>query len=119
MLSEESIVMMYNFKLLQTQLNMHKIEKMMVIPAPDTYKRYCNLNVEITYIFKLLRSTKDLFTIYKSIFPKSDTTVTCIFEQAFICSSCGIVFVTTTASKQALLILDMAGPEKIPCVNIA
>jgi hypothetical protein len=27
--------------------------------------------------------------------------------------------VTTTASKQALLILDIAGPEKIPCVKMA
>jgi hypothetical protein len=29
------------------------------------------------------------------------------------------VFVTTTASKHALLILEIAGPEKIPCVKIA
>lgn len=30
-----------------------------------------------------------------------------------------MVFVTTTASKQALLILDMAGPENIPWVRMA
>lgn len=36
-----------------------------------------------------------------------------------MCSSCGIVLVTTTASKQALLILEIAGPEKIPWVKIA
>jgi hypothetical protein len=30
-----------------------------------------------------------------------------------------MVLVTTTASKHALLIREMAGPEKIPCVNIA
>jgi len=30
-----------------------------------------------------------------------------------------MVLVTTTASKQALLILEMAGPEKIPWVNTA
>jgi hypothetical protein len=27
--------------------------------------------------------------------------------------------VTTTASKHALLILEIAGPEKIPCVRMA
>lgn len=45
--------------------------------------------------------------------------LTCILEQSFMCPSCGIVFVTTTASKHALLILDIAGPEKMPCVRIA
>lgn len=34
-------------------------------------------------------------------------------------SSWGIVFVTTTASKAALFILEIAGPEKIPWVRIA
>lgn len=36
-----------------------------------------------------------------------------------ICVSWGILLVTTTASKTALLIRDMADPEKIPCVSIA
>lgn len=36
-----------------------------------------------------------------------------------MCLSCGIELVTTTASKQALLILEMAGPEKMPCVSMA
>lgn len=36
-----------------------------------------------------------------------------------MCCSCGMVLVTTTASKHALLIRDTAGPEKIPWVKIA
>lgn len=44
---------------------------------------------------------------------------TWILLQCLILSSCGIVFVTTTASKLALLIREMAGPEKIPWVKIA
>lgn len=36
-----------------------------------------------------------------------------------MCCSCGMVLVTTTASKQALLIRDTAGPEKIPWVRMA
>lgn len=44
---------------------------------------------------------------------------TCIFGHAFIFSSCGMVLVTTTASKGALLMREMAGPEKMPCVRIA
>lgn len=34
-------------------------------------------------------------------------------------SSCGMVFVTTTFSKQALLMREIAGPEKIPWVRMA
>lgn len=49
----------------------------------------------------------------------SDQRPTCTLEQSFIWVSWGMVFVTTTASKQALFILEMAGPEKIPCVKIA
>lgn len=45
--------------------------------------------------------------------------LTCILEQCFIFSSCGIVFVTTTASKQALLMREIAGPEKMPWVKMA
>lgn len=44
---------------------------------------------------------------------------TCILGQWFIFSSCGIVLVTTTASKQALLMREIAGPEKMPWVRIA
>lgn len=44
---------------------------------------------------------------------------TCIFGHAFIFSSCGMVLVTTTASKGALLMREMAGPEKMPCVRMA
>jgi len=44
---------------------------------------------------------------------------TLIFGHSLMCFSCGIVFVTTTASKQALLIREIAGPEKIPCVGMA
>lgn len=40
--------------------------------------------------------------------------LTWILGHCFILSSWGIVFVTTTASKQALLIREIAGPEKIP-----
>lgn len=46
-------------------------------------------------------------------------TSTWILEQCFILSSCGMVLVTTTASKAALFILEIAGPEKIPWVRIA
>ncbi len=42
-----------------------------------------------------------------------------IFGQSFMWISCGMVLVTTTASKHALLMRDTAGPEKIPCVRIA
>lgn len=45
--------------------------------------------------------------------------LTWILGQFSMCSSCGMVFVTTTASKHALLMRWMAGPEKIPCVRIA
>lgn len=45
--------------------------------------------------------------------------LTCIRGQSFICCSCGMVLVTTTASKQALLILEIAGPENMPWVSIA
>jgi len=44
---------------------------------------------------------------------------TWILFEFFIFSSCGIVFVTTTASNGELLILDIAGPLKIPCEQIA
>ena len=44
---------------------------------------------------------------------------TCILGQDFIFSSCGMVLVTTTASKGALLMREMAGPENIPCVRMA
>ena len=44
---------------------------------------------------------------------------TFIFGACFILSSCGIVFVTTTASNIELLIREVAGPEKIPCVQTA
>lgn len=39
--------------------------------------------------------------------------------QSFMWASCGIVFVTTTASKQAALMREMAGPEKMPWVKMA
>lgn len=42
-----------------------------------------------------------------------------ILLQCLILSSCGIVLVTTTASKLALLIREMAGPEKMPWVKMA
>lgn len=45
--------------------------------------------------------------------------LTCIFGQSFMCPSWGMVLVTTTASKQASFIREMAGPLKIPCVSIA
>lgn len=45
--------------------------------------------------------------------------LTCILEQCFIFSSWGIVLVTTTASKQALLMREIAGPEKMPWVKMA
>ena len=44
---------------------------------------------------------------------------TCILVQFFMFSACGIVLVTTTASNLDLDILDTAGPDSIPCVNIA
>lgn len=50
---------------------------------------------------------------------KRNETLTWILGHCFILSSWGIVFVTTTASKQALLIRDIAGPEKIPWVKMA
>lgn len=40
-------------------------------------------------------------------------------EHNLIFSSCGIVFVTTTASISVASILLKAGPDKIPCVKIA
>jgi len=39
--------------------------------------------------------------------------------QFFSFSSCGMVLVTTTASNMELLILEHAGPDNIPCVQIA
>ena len=50
---------------------------------------------------------------------KKERGVTCILGQDFIFSSWGMVLVTTTASKGALLMREMAGPENIPCVRIA
>lgn len=44
---------------------------------------------------------------------------TWILGQSFMWLSWGIVLVTTTASKQALLILQIAGPLKMPWVRIA
>jgi len=44
---------------------------------------------------------------------------TWILGQSRMCPSCGMVLVTTTASKQALLIREIAGPEKMPCVRMA
>lgn len=57
--------------------------------------------------------------INKMPFKTFKNKLTWIFGQFSICSSCGMVFVTTTASKHALLMRWMAGPEKIPCVRIA
>lgn len=45
--------------------------------------------------------------------------LTRILGHSFIWPSCGMVLVTTTASKHALLIRDIAGPENIPWVKIA
>ncbi len=45
--------------------------------------------------------------------------LTLILLQLVRCSSWGIVFVTTTASKQAFSIFSKALPEKMPCVNMA
>ena len=45
--------------------------------------------------------------------------LTLIFAQFSILLSCGMVFVTTTASRSLSSILRRAGPEKIPCVSIA
>lgn len=43
----------------------------------------------------------------------------CILGHFFMFSSCGIVFVTTTASNAELFNRWMAGPEKIPCTQNA
>ena len=45
--------------------------------------------------------------------------LTWILFEFFMFSSCGMVFVTTTASNGELFILDMAGPLKMPWVQIA
>ena len=45
--------------------------------------------------------------------------LTCILEQTFIFSVCGIVLVTATDSMSEVLIRSTAGPENIPCVMIA
>ena len=47
------------------------------------------------------------------------TSMHLILSHWIMCSSWGMVFVATTASKQAPLIRAMAGPEKIPWVRIA
>ena len=44
---------------------------------------------------------------------------TLIFWQLCIFISCGMVFVTTTASRSLSSILLRAGPEKMPCVKMA
>ena len=44
---------------------------------------------------------------------------TLILAQFCILLSCGMVFVTTTASRSLSSILRRAGPEKMPCVKMA
>lgn len=67
----------------------------------------------------ILKENYEYSLLYKVIIKMASSNLTCILEQCFIFSSCGIVFVTTTASKQALLMREIAGPEKMPWVKMA
>ena len=64
-------------------------------------------------------STHIITSIFRGVLFCKNPSLTCILEQCFILSSWGMVLVTTTASKHALLMREMAGPEKIPWVRIA
>lgn len=70
------------------------------------FKHNCETNSVTNYIKNLVILT-------------TQSILTRTLEHCLICSSCGIVLVTTTASKHALLIRDRAGSENIPWVNIA
>lgn len=58
-------------------------------------------------------------TLDKMLQNKVKIHCTWIFEHSFIFWSCGMVLVTTKASKVAALIRGIAGPENMPCVKMA
>lgn len=76
------------------------IVHLLLVPRVSNYKTHCPLTNQKVCPSPLLKRTW-------------------ILGQAFIFSSCGMVLVTTTASNGALLMREMAGPEKMPCVRMA
>jgi hypothetical protein len=66
-----------------------------------------------------LGERKSRLNNFLSINRRWQCSFTWILGQSFMWRSWGMELVTTTASKQALLMREMAGPEKIPWVRMA
>lgn len=88
------------------------------------YASIIRFTIHIKRLFCVLKETKviSFFTAISCItitIIKETSKPTLILLVSCICPSCGVVFVTTTASKADCLILVKAGPLNIPWVKIA